>query len=103
MTDIHKFKIIDRFLNAARESEEKDPQFCDKIVNTATSWEKIVPIMKSSELQPVYAENILFGKIASAMNNYKIGSKNQALKEFAESGAAIIRVMEIIETELEEQ
>ena len=102
MKDIHKFKTIDRFLNAVRESEENEPRFCDKIVNSATSWEKLIPIMKSSELPPIYAENIIFGKVASAMNSYKIGSKNQALKEFAECGAAIMRAMEIIEMELEE-
>ena len=102
MTDIYKFKVIDRLLNSVRESEEKEPRFCDKIVNSATSWEKLIPIMKSSELPPVYAENIIFSKIATAMNAYKIGSKNRALKEFAECGAAIMRTMEIIETELEE-
>lgn len=102
MTDLYKFKFIDKFLNAVRESEEVSPQLCDKIANPATSWDKLIPIMKSSSLPPVYAENIIFGKIASAMNSYRNGGKNQALKEFAECGAAIMRVMEIIEAELEE-
>lgn len=101
MKDIHKLKTINRFLDAIHESEETNPQFCDGIVNTVTSWEKLVPILKTFESTPVYAENILFGKIASALHSYKIGSKNKALKEFAESGAAIMRVMEIIEKELE--
>lgn len=102
MKDNHKFKFIDKFINAVQASEEKEPKLCDKIVNTATSWEKLIPIMKCSELPPVYAENIIFSKIASAMNYYKIGCRNQAIQEFAECGAAIMRVMEIIETELEE-
>ena len=102
MTDLHKFKFIDKFQNALREVEEKNPHFCDFIVDSETSWDKLEQLMNGKNEPPFYAENILLQNFAAAMSAYKIGSRNQSLQELAKCGAVIMRIMEKIEKELEE-
>jgi hypothetical protein len=46
-----------------------------------------------------YADNILMEEVAEAFNAYQEGDKAQALHEFAQCGAVILRIMETIEKE----
>ena len=102
MNDIKKFRYINNFLNTLSEIEETNPHLCDFIVDKETSWDKLEQLMKGKAEPPFYAENILLENFASAMNAYKLGRRNQALKELAKCGAVTMRMMEKIENEMEE-
>ena len=46
-----------------------------------------------------YADNVLMEEVAEAFSAYQKGDKAQALQEFAQCGAVILRIMEKIEKE----
>ena len=47
------------------------------------------------------AESVLMEEIAEAFNAYQHGDKQNALKEFAQCGAVIFRIMELVKKEME--
>jgi NTP pyrophosphatase (non-canonical NTP hydrolase) len=49
---------------------------------------------------PECADNILMEEIAEAFSAYEHGDKENALQEFAQCGAVILRIMETIEKEM---
>ena len=92
------FKIIDEHKAASR----KHPKFCDAVVNPKTDWSWIEISQKHANdvsAPPYYGENILLEEVAEAFNAYQKGDKAQALQEFAQCGAVILRIMETIEKE----
>lgn len=85
-----------------QKAEKKHPDFVSAIIDPSSSlsWaesEARIKLRNSSE--PQCADNILMEEVAEAFNAYQKGDKAQALQEFAQCGAVILRIMEKIEKE----
>lgn len=94
------FKLIEDEL---RHAVAKHPKFCDFVVNPKTDWSWLEITQKHANdvsAPPYYGENIILEEIAEAFNAYQHGDKQNALKEFAQCGAVILRIMETIEKEI---
>ena len=95
------FRIIDEHKVACR----KHPNFCDAIIDPSSrvSWaESEARIKLRNSREPQCADNILMEEVAEAFNAYKKGNKAQALQEFAQCGAVILRIMEKIDKEIQQ-
>lgn len=93
-------KKIEEELNYA---ETKHPDFCTKFLDPAIDWEekeRLYKIMNSHS--PFYADAILLEEVAEAMNAYKQGNKKHCLQELAQCGAVVLRMMEEVEVEIEQ-
>jgi hypothetical protein len=92
------FRIIDEHKAASR----KHPKFCDAVLDpdSHVSWAESESRIKArNAIAKGYADNILMEEVAEAFNAYQEGDKAQALHEFAQCGAVILRIMETIEKE----
>jgi hypothetical protein len=92
------FRIIDEHKAASR----KHPKFCDAVLDpdSHVSWAESESRIKArNAMAKGYADNILMEEVAEAFNAYQEGDKAQALHEFAQCGAVILRIMETIEKE----
>ena len=83
-------------------AEKKHPDFVSAIIDPSSrvSWaesEARIKLRNSSE--PQCADNILMEEVAEAFAAYQHGYKAQALQEFAQCGAVILRIMEKIDKE----
>lgn len=96
------FKIIDEHKFACR----KHPKFCDKMTNCVSA-----DFMKKSELlykrfnskPPYSAKSILEEEIREALSAYLEGDKVHAIEELAQCGAVIIRMMDFVSKEIEDE
>lgn len=78
----------------------KHPKFCDLLVNNLSNWNRLEHMQKVVNSEPpFYGENILLEEVAEAFAAYQHGDKEQALQEFAQCGAVILRIMEFVEGE----
>ena len=92
------FRIIDEHKAASR----KHPKFCDAVLDpdSHVSWAESESRIKArNAMAKEYADNVLMEEVAEAFNAYQKGDKAQALQEFAQCGAVILRIMEKIEKE----
>ena len=90
------FRIIDEHKAACR----KHPDFASAIIDPSSrvSWaESEARIKLRNSRGPQCADNILMEEVAEAFNAYQHGDKQNALKEFAQCGAVILRIMEKID------
>ena len=95
------FKLIE---NELRNAVAKHPKFCDAMVSpdSSVSWaESEYRIKLRNERGPWTADNIIMEEIAEAFNAYQHGDRQNALKEFAQCGAVIFRIMELVKKEME--
>lgn len=95
------FKLIE---NELRNAVAKHPKFCDAMVSpdSSVSWaESEYRIKLRNERGPWTADNILMEEISEAFNAYQHGDRQNALKEFAQCGAVIFRIMELVKKEME--
>ena len=86
-----------------QKAEGKHPKFCDAIIDptSSKSWaESEYRVKLRNERGPEYADNILMEEMAEAFAAYQQGDKEHSLKEFAQCGAVILRIMETIENEM---
>lgn len=93
------FRIIDEHKFACR----NHPNFCDAITDpdSRVSWAESESRIKArNAITKEYADNILMEEIAEAFSAYQKGDKVQALHEFAQCGAVILRIMEKIDKEI---
>ena len=95
------FKIIDEHKFACR----KHPDFCDEITGKLPKTVKkaLTNLRLENNVPPLYADSILHEKICEALNAYQEGDKAQALQEFAQCGAVIIRMMDFVACEIEKE
>lgn len=90
--------------NELENAIEKHPKFCSAIIDPASSksWiETERQIKLRNECGPEYADCILMEEMAEAFAAYEKGDKAHALKEFAQCGAVILRIMQNVQNELE--
>ena len=70
------------------------PKFCDLLVNNLSNWNRLEHMQKVVNSEPpYYGENFLLEEVAEAFNAYSQGDMEQALQEFAQCGAVVIRCM----------
>ena len=95
------FKLIETEL---RHAVAKHPKFCESFVDDTTgmAWQEREENVKArnSRHAPT-AESILMEEIAEAFNAYQHGDKENALKEFAQVGAVVFRIMEYVQKEID--
>jgi hypothetical protein len=94
------FFIIDEHKAACR----KHPKFCEGFTDDLTGmcWAEREHNVKARNAHHApTAESVLMEEIAEAFNAYQHGDKQNALKEFAQCGAVILRIMETIEKDME--
>ena len=101
MANINKF--MGMVLDELQKAEGKHPKFCDAIIDptSSKSWaEAEYRIKIRNQRGPECADNILMEEIAEAFSAYQQGDKKNALKEFAQVGAVVLRCMEFIQKEM---
>ena len=97
-------KFFDEIENELRNAVVKHPKFCDAMVSpdSSVSWaESEYRIKLRNERGPWTADNIMMEEVAEAFNAYQHGDKKNALKEFAQVVAVVLRCMEYIQKEME--
>ena len=95
------FKLIEDEL---RHAVAKHPKFCEGFTDDLTGmmWQEREENVKARNAHHApTAESVLMEEIAEAFNAYQHGDKQNALKEFAQCGAVIFRIMEFIQKEME--
>lgn len=95
------FKLIEEEL---RHAVAKHPKFCEGFTDNLTGmlWaEREYNIKARNAHHAPTAESVLMEEIAEAFNAYQHGDKQNALKEFAQCGAVIFRIMELVQKEME--
>ena len=94
------FRIIDEHKAACR----KHPKFCDAVTPPCFDFDEEERRWKkwNDEATTNYAAYIFNEEFYEALNAYQHGDKEHALKEFAQCGAVILRIMETIEKEMEQ-
>lgn len=95
------FKLIEDEL---RHAVAKHPKFCEGFTDDSTGmyWaEREYNIKARNAHHAPTAESVLMEEIAEAFNAYQHGDKQNALKEFAQCGAVIFRIMELVKKEME--
>lgn len=95
------FKLIEDEL---RHAVAKHPKFCEGITDDLTGmcWaERECNIKARNAHHAPTAESVLMEEVAEAFNAYQHGDKQNALKEFAQCGAVIFRIMELVKKEME--
>ena len=95
------FKLIEDEL---RYAVAKHPKFCEGFTDDLTGmcWaEREHNIKARNAHHAPTAESVLMEEIAEAFNAYQHGDKKNALKEFAQVGAVVLRCMEFIQKEME--
>ena len=101
MANINKF--MGMVLDELQKAEGKHPKFCDAIIDptSSKSWaEAEYRIKLRNHRGPEYADNVLMEEMAEAFAAYEHGDKENALKEFAQVGAVVLRCMEFIQNEM---
>jgi len=84
----------------------KHPKFCEGFTDDSTGmlWaEREYNIKARNAHHAPTAESVLMEEIAEAFNAYQHGDKQNVLKEFAQCGAVIFRIMELVQKEMEEK
>jgi NTP pyrophosphatase (non-canonical NTP hydrolase) len=87
-----------------RNAVTKHPKFCNAVLDpdSRVSWaESEYRIKARNAMTKDYSDNILMEEVAEAFNAYQHGDKKNALKEFAQVGAVVLRCMEFISKEME--
>ena len=95
------FKLIE---NELRHAVAKHPKFCEGFTDDLTGmmWQEREENVKTrNEHHAPTAESVLMEEVAEAFNAYQHGDKQNALKEFAQCGAVIFRIMELVKKEME--
>ena len=82
----------------------KHPKFCEGFTDDLTGmcWAEREHNTKARNAHHApTAESVLMEEIAEAFNAYQHGDKQNTLKEFAQCGAVIFRIMELVQKEME--
>lgn len=86
-----------------RHAVAKHPKFCEGFIEdpSGMQWQACEDSIKerNATIAPT-ADSILLEEVAEAFNAYQHGDKKNALKEFAQVGAVVLRCMEFIQKEM---
>jgi hypothetical protein len=95
------FKITEELRNA----EAKHPDFCDEITGKPPKTVKkaLANLRLENDVPPFYADSILHEEICEALEAYQEGDNAHALQELAQCGAVIIRMMDFVSKEIEDE
>lgn len=97
-------KFFGEIESELRHAVAKHPKFCEGFVDDKTCmyWAHCEERIKArNEDHAPTAESVLLEEVAEAFNAYQHGDKKNALKEFAQVGAVVLRCMEFIQKEIE--
>lgn len=91
------FRIIDEHKAACR----KHPKFCDELIPPGFEFSEDEKRWKkwNDEATTHYACDLFNEEFYEALNAYQNGDKEQCLKELAQCGAVILRMMEVVDAE----
>ena len=94
-----------RIKEELRKAEAKHQDFCDEITGKQPKTVKkaLANLRLENDVPPFYADSILHEEICEALEAYKEGDKAHALQEFAQCGAVIIRMMDFVSKEIEDE
>jgi len=84
----------------------KHPKFCDQFIDeSARTWAEAETRIKAHNSQPPEcADCVLMEEVAEAFNAYSRGELDNALQEFAQVGAVVMRCMFfVMEKKLEKE
>lgn len=84
----------------------KHPKFCDQFIDeSARTWAEAETRIKAHNSQPPEcADCVLMEEVAEAFNAYSRGELDNALQEFAQCGAVVMRCMFfVMEKKLEKE
>jgi len=87
-------------------AEKKHPNFVSAIIDPSSrvSWaESEARIKARNAMTKEYADNVLMEEVSEAFNAYQQGDKAQALQEFAQCGAVILRIMDFVSMEIDKE
>lgn len=96
-------KFFGEIENELRHAVAKHPKFCEGFIDDKTGmyWAYCEERIKArNEDHAPTAESVLLEEVAEAFNAYQHGDKQNALKEFAQVGAVVLRCMEFIQKEM---
>ena len=97
-------KFFGEIENELRHAVAKQPKFCEGFIEdpSGMQWQAYEDSIKerNATIAPT-ADSILLEEIAEAFNAYQHGDKKNAIKEFAQVGAVVLRCMEYIQKEME--
>lgn len=96
-------KFFGEIESELRHAVAKHPNFCNNFTEDKSGmiWQIREECAKTrnAKMEPT-ADGILFEEIAEAFNAYQHGDKKNALKEFAQVVAVVLRCMEYIQKEM---
>ncbi|MBO7412799.1 MAG: hypothetical protein J6U20_03945 [Fibrobacter sp.] len=83
----------------------KHPKFCDHFIDeSARTWAEAEMRIKAKNSQPPeYADCVLMEEVAEAFSAYSKGELDNALHEFAQCGAVVVRCMQYITNQLDQE
>lgn len=86
-----------------RNAIEKHPKFCDvlSLLPKNEVHQSLKDLRFVNSYAPYKADAILMEEVYEALEAYQAGDKKQCLKELAQCGAVIIRMMEFVKKETE--
>ena len=95
--ETHLQCIVGEYWEALR----KHPKFCDKLCDLG-GWEEVEDHYKkaNNNSNEQVANMVLYEEIAEAMNAYQHGNKKHCIKELAQCGAVILRMMDFVRDEM---
>lgn len=81
-----------------KEAEGKHPKFCDELCDPEIAWHKVANHYKqlNDTCETYNANLILYEEVAETLEAYYKGDYKQTLKELAQCGAVILRMMEFV-------
>ena len=97
-------KFFGEIENELRHAVAKRPKFCEGFTDDSSgmAWDEREENCKArNRHQAPTAESELLEEVAEAFNAYQHGDKKNAIKEFAQVGAVVLRCMEYIQKEME--
>lgn len=88
-----------------RKAEAKHPDFCNEITGKLPKTVKkaLANLRLENDVPPFYADSILHEEICEALEAYQEVDKSHALQELAQCGAVIIRMMDFVSKEIEDE
>lgn len=102
MNEIEMFKKIQAEYVAAC---EKHPKFCDEVIPPGFDFSEEEKRWKkwNDEATIYYASDLFNEEFYEALNAYQQGDKEHALQELAQCGAVILRMMDFVQNEINNQ
>ncbi len=88
-----------------RKDEGKHPKFCDEITGKLPKTVKkaLANLRLENDVPPFYADSILHEEICEALEAYQEGDKIHAIEELAQCGAVVIRMMDFVSKEIDDE